>query len=95
MVRAIAGHVSQKAMSYYSHIRIEAKKVPLDLLVPIAKPKSARKGAALPLLSQLRRKANQLGIPADAGISRTYRLLNKEFSGLPAVWWILAIDIGI
>ena len=70
-VRAIAGHVSQRAMSYYSHIRIEAKKVALDRLEPLAKEpqtKSARKGAAFPLLGQLRTKANQLGIAADAAV---------------------------
>jgi integrase len=33
-VRAIAGHVLQRAMSYYSHIRVEAKKVALDRLEP-------------------------------------------------------------
>jgi integrase len=67
-VRAIAGHVSQRAMSYYSHIRIEAKKVALDRLEPVMKPKSAQKSAAHPLLGQLRTKANQLGIPADAAL---------------------------
>ena len=47
-VRAIAGHVSQRAMSYYSHIRIEAKKVALDRLEPLpkevkrARPRKAR-----------------------------------------------------
>jgi integrase len=35
-VRAIAGHVSQRAMSYYSHIRIEAKKIARDRLHPLA-----------------------------------------------------------
>jgi integrase len=70
-VRAIAGHVSQRAMSYYSHIRIEAKKVALDRLEPLAKEpqtKSASKGTAFPLLGQLRTKANQLGIAADAAV---------------------------
>jgi len=70
-VRAIAGHVSQRAMSYYSHIRIEAKKVALDRLQPLpkgAKPANSRKGTAFPLLTQLRAKANELGIAADAAL---------------------------
>jgi integrase len=67
-VRAIAGHVSQRAMSYYSHIRIEAKKVALDRLEPSAKSKIAKKGTVFPLLVQLRTKANELGIPADAAV---------------------------
>src|ERR1700731_255557 len=70
-VRAIAGHVSQRAMSYYSHIRIEAKKVALDRLEPLpkgVKPASSRKGTAFPLLGQLRTMANQLGIAADAAL---------------------------
>ena len=70
-VRAIAGHVSQRAMSYYSHIRIEAKKVALDRLEPVPtemKPATPRRGAALPLLKQLRAMANQLGIEPDAAV---------------------------
>jgi integrase len=70
-VRSIAGHVSQRALNYYSHIRIEAKKAALDLLEPTAKqPHKANpmKGARFPLLSQLRIKANQLGIAADAAL---------------------------
>jgi integrase len=69
-VRSIAGHVSQRAMSYYSHIRIEAKKVALDRLEPLPKGlKSAnsRRGT-FPLLKQLRTMANQLGIKADAAL---------------------------
>ncbi|HEV7521788.1 MAG TPA: site-specific integrase, partial [Candidatus Angelobacter sp.] len=70
-VRAIAGHVSQRAMSYYSHIRIEAKKVALDRLEPLQKrvrPANSRKGGTFPLLKQLRTMANQLGIEADAAL---------------------------
>jgi integrase len=70
-VRAIAGHVSQRAMSYYSHIRIEAKKVALDRLEPLpkeVKTARARKGEAFPLLKQLRTMATQLGIAADAAL---------------------------
>jgi integrase len=71
-VRAIAGHVSKRAMSYYSHIRIEAKKVALDRLEPprkeAAKSALPRKGAAFPLLKQLRTMANQLGIETDAAL---------------------------
>jgi integrase len=70
-VRAIAGHVSKRAMSYYSHIRIEAKKVALDRLQPLPKEvKTARpgKGTTFPLLRQLRTMATQLGIAADAAL---------------------------
>ena len=70
-VRAIAGHVSQRTLSYYSHIRIEAKKAALDRLGPAArKPKKTTlmKGASFPLLSELRTKANELGIAADAAL---------------------------
>jgi integrase len=70
-VRAIAGHVSQRTLSYYSHIRIEAKKVALDRLEPDTKrptKTSSLKGTAFPLLSQLRTKASQLGIAADAAL---------------------------
>jgi integrase len=70
-VRAIAGHVSQRAMSYYSHIRIEAKKIALDRLHPLAeegKSASGQRDADFPLLSELRTKANQLGIAADAAL---------------------------
>jgi integrase len=70
-VRAIAGHVSQRAMSYYSHIRIEAKKIALDrlqLLPEEVKSTRAWKGGAFPLLSELRIKATQLGISADAAL---------------------------
>jgi integrase len=70
-VRAIAGHVSQRTLGYYSHIRIEAKKVALDRLEPAvktAKKTGSRKDATFPLLSELRTKANQLGIAADAAL---------------------------
>ncbi len=70
-VRAIAGHVSQRAMSYYSHIRIEAKKIALDRLHPLAeegKSASKREGVEFPLLSELRTKATQLGIAVDAAL---------------------------
>ena len=69
-VRAIAGHVSQRTLSYYSHIRIEAKKVALDRLEPTKQRKKtiSLKGPACPLLSQLRTKASQLGIPTDTAL---------------------------
>jgi integrase len=70
-VRAIAGHVSHRAMSYYSHIRIEAKKTALDRLQPMPKEVEAAGNqgvTAFPLLSQLRIKAKQLGITADAAL---------------------------
>jgi hypothetical protein len=58
-------------MSYYSHIRIEAKKIALDRLEPLPKKGkgvSSRRGTAFPLLKQLRTMANQLGIAADAAL---------------------------
>jgi integrase len=70
-VRAIAGHVSQRAISYYSHIRIEAKKAALDRLEPLPTGMNAagpRTGATFPLLKQLRALANQLGIAPDAAL---------------------------
>jgi integrase len=71
-VRSIAGHVSEKAMRYYSHIRIEAKKAAVDRLqmAPIPKKKdvSSTKGAAFPLLTKVRGAAQQLGIPTDAAL---------------------------
>jgi integrase len=70
-VRAIAGHGSQRTLSYYSHIRIEAKKAALDRLETLPTqitPARPRSGAAFPLLKQLRAIANQLGIPPDAAV---------------------------
>jgi integrase len=67
-VRAIAGHVSEKAMNYYSHIRIEAKKEAVDRLgTESPRPKSiSRASGAFPLLTRLREIANRLDIPHEA-----------------------------
>lgn len=70
-VRAIAGHGSQRTLSYYSHIRIEAKKVALDRLETLPtqiKPTRPRSGAAFPLLKQIRAMASQLAIGPDAAL---------------------------
>lgn len=71
-VRAIAGHVSEKAMRYYSHIRIEAKKSAVDRLhaVPVRpQPVNKVKGKnAFPLLRGLRQTANRLGISHDIAL---------------------------
>ena len=69
-VRAIAGHVSEKAMRYYSHIRIEAKKIAVDRLEPPPATSYAPKceTAAFPLLRSLREKARRLGINPDAAL---------------------------
>jgi integrase len=72
-VRAIAGHVSEKAMKYYSHIRLEAKKQAVDRLQPTPIPavKSRSKPGNKPhhpLLTEVRETATQLGIPADAAL---------------------------
>jgi integrase len=72
-VRAIAGHVSEKAMKYYSHIRLEAKKQAVDRLqpTPLAAVKSRNKSGNKPhhpLLAEVRETARQLGIPPDAAL---------------------------
>jgi integrase len=70
-VRAIAGHVSEKAMRYYSHIRIEAKREAVNRLVTPPQ-KSAKvqtsKNDALPRLGILRETALRLGIAPDAAL---------------------------
>jgi integrase len=70
-VRAIAGHVSEKAMRYYSHIRIEAKKAAVDRLQPLTERSIAVRSAkadVFPLLTGVRETARQLGIGADAAL---------------------------
>jgi integrase len=71
-VRAIAGHVSEKAMRYYSHIRIEAKKTAVDrLAVDPQKPKvskSSRSRGKFPLLNGLKETAERLGISTEAAL---------------------------
>ena len=37
-IMAIAGHVSQKMMEHYSHIRMEAKRVALDAIAKVPNP---------------------------------------------------------
>ena len=68
-VRALAGHNSEKAIRYYSHIRIEAKRDAVDLLTasPNKKAPTPKKGA-LPLLGELRAVAKRLGIAADVAL---------------------------
>jgi len=68
-VRSIAGHVTEKAMRYYSHIRIEAKKEAVDRLLPSPSPdhrvvQSAAR-SRLPLLGLLKEKAASLGLGID------------------------------
>ncbi|HKD79527.1 MAG TPA: tyrosine-type recombinase/integrase [Candidatus Angelobacter sp.] len=71
-VRAIAGHGTEKAMKYYSHIRIHAKKAAVDLLG--SKPHKIRTAdkrvipGAFPLLDGLRGAARRLGIPEEAAL---------------------------
>jgi integrase len=70
-VRSIAGHNSEKAIRYYSHIRIEAKRDAVALLTPSrakANPARTRKTGGLPLLAELKETAKRLGIPADAAV---------------------------
>lgn len=70
-VRAIAGHGTEKAMKYYSHIRIEAKKQAVDRLEPAAaapKISHARTKGKFPLLNDLKVVADQLGIAHEAAV---------------------------
>ena len=72
-VRAIAGHVSEKAMKYYSHIRIAAKKLALDRLEPqtasVGKNKAVTKvRSTLPLLSELKETAKRLQISPEVAL---------------------------
>jgi integrase len=70
-VRAIAGQGTEKAMKYYSHIRIHAKKQAIDRLQPaasqsrISQPKVDGRFA---LLGTLRATAEKLGIAPDAAL---------------------------
>lgn len=70
-VRAIAGHNSEKALRYYSHIRIEAKKDAVDRLMPSPRKTTtvpSTKNGPLPLLGELRAAAKRLGIAADVAL---------------------------
>lgn len=71
-VRAIAGQVSEKAMHYYSHIRIEAKKAAVDRLAPMAvsvkKPATSASHEHFPLLRELAATAEKLGISREAAV---------------------------
>jgi integrase len=70
-VRAIAGHNSEKAIGYYSHIRIEAKKAAVDRLATSpsrTRTSSTTKNGPLPLLGELRAAAKRLGITADVAL---------------------------
>lgn len=71
-VRAIAGHGTEKAMKYYSHIRISAKKEAVDRLNATPTKSNGRSSAqpagALPLLSKVRAAAERLGIEAEKAL---------------------------
>jgi integrase len=71
-VRAIAGHGTEKAMKYYSHIRIHAKKAAVDLLsFDMPNPSRARTAVAsdgFPLLNGVRETAKRLGISEEAAL---------------------------
>lgn len=68
-VRAIAGQVSERAMRYYSHIRIEAKMSAVDRLLPgKAKPVVAVRGGGYPLLAGVEEAAQRLGIATEAAL---------------------------
>lgn len=68
-VRAIAGQVSERAMRYYSHIRIEAKKSAVDRLVPgKPKPVAAVRSEGYPLLAGVKEAAGKLGITTETAL---------------------------
>lgn len=73
-VRAIAGHVSEKAMRYYSHIRIEAKNEALGRLEEAPRKKSTPPGERrMTVLDNMKTVARRLRIPGscrgiDSGI---------------------------
>lgn len=70
-VRAIAGHNSERAIRYYSHIRIEAKRDAVDRLTgpPRARrPASTPNSGPLRLLEELKAAAKRLGIAADSAL---------------------------
>lgn len=66
-VRAIAGQVSEKAMRYYSHIRIEAKNEALRRLENHPRGKTARQSdSGTSMLMALKGAARRLDVPFDA-----------------------------
>jgi integrase len=83
-VRAIAGHNSEKAMRYYSHIRIEAKRDAVDLLTSAPKKTKAvraTKNGALPLLGDLRATAKRLGIAPDTALELVLQYERSKVQG--------------
>lgn len=68
-VRAIAGQVTEKAMRYYSHIRIEAKNEAVGRLENRPRKKSARSAEhKLSVLDNVKAVARRLRIPQDAAV---------------------------
>jgi hypothetical protein len=45
VIRSIAGHVSQKMLEHYSHVRLEAKRRALDALATM-RPESQNQGVS-------------------------------------------------
>jgi len=83
-VRSIAGHNSEKAIRYYSHIRIEAKRDAVDRLT--AAPHKGgigrtAKSGPLPLLGELRAMAKRLGIAADAALELVLQYERSKVRG--------------
>jgi integrase len=67
-VRAIAGHVSEKAMQYYSHIRIKAKSEAVNRLVAAPQRSASAqmsKEGSLSRMVMLREAALRLGVSPD------------------------------
>ena len=68
-VRALAGHVSEKAMRYYSHIRIEAKEEAVRRLDKPARPRRVElQDSKFNMLASIKVAARRLQIPADAAL---------------------------
>lgn len=65
-VRAIAGQVSEKAMRYYSHIRIEAKEEAVRRLEKHPQRKPVRPSEGMSMLAVLKGVARRLDVPFDA-----------------------------
>ncbi|MBZ5534111.1 MAG: site-specific integrase [Acidobacteriia bacterium] len=84
-VRAIAGHVSEKAVRYYSHIRVEAKKVAVDRLVAMPterdKARRATGKSSFPMLAGVKENAKRLGIPVDAALELLLAYEGSKVSG--------------
>jgi integrase len=87
-VRAIAGHGTEKAMKYYSHIRIEAKKQAVDRLqspAPPPKTSEPQTKGQFPLLNDLKVIADQLGIAHEAAVELVLQYEKSKTGSAPTL----------